>query len=103
MVSDQTELKRPIRVVMFGSGPRLTHDAKQFLCQLEAHPEIVLLEAFCQAEGKTPWAIVKDKNGMGLGRTPLTNIEGGTSTVFEFLNPKKENLHQRVTLRYSPP
>jgi hypothetical protein len=42
------ELDR-IRVVMFGSGPELNPDAKQFLCRLDEHPEIELLGAFCQA------------------------------------------------------
>jgi hypothetical protein len=60
MTAAQPEIKEPIRVVMFGSGPRLTHDAKQFLCRLEAHPEIAFLGAFCQAEAQTFWAIVKD-------------------------------------------
>jgi methionyl-tRNA formyltransferase len=45
---------------MFGSGPRLTHDAKQFLCRLEAHPDIALLGAFCQSEAQTLGAIAKD-------------------------------------------
>ena len=56
----QAELKRPIRVVMFGSGPRLTHDARKFLCRLEDHPEIDLLGAFCQAEAQSLGAIFKD-------------------------------------------
>ena len=60
MTAKQPKLRQPIRVVMFGSGPRLTHDAKQFLCRLEAHPEILFLGAFCQAEARTFWAVVKD-------------------------------------------
>jgi hypothetical protein len=34
---------------MFGSGPALTHDARRFLCRLDAEPDIELLGAFCQA------------------------------------------------------
>jgi folate-dependent phosphoribosylglycinamide formyltransferase PurN len=51
---------RPIRVVMFGSGPVLTHDARQFICRLEAHPQIKLVAAFCQAEGQTWTAVMRD-------------------------------------------
>ena len=60
MTNKQSDLKQPIRVVMFGSGPRLTHDAKQFLCRLEAHPDIEFLGAFCQSEAQTFGAVVKD-------------------------------------------
>lgn len=51
---------KPIPVVMFGSGPALTQDAKKFLCLLENHPGISLLAAFCQADSQTFRAIVKD-------------------------------------------
>jgi len=56
----QDEPKRPIRVVMFGSGPELTYDARQFLYRLEAHPEIELLGAFCQASAQSLGAVIKD-------------------------------------------
>lgn len=48
---------RPIRVVMFGGGPVLERDVKQFLVRLEANPEIELLGAFCQSAGQS-WAEV---------------------------------------------
>jgi hypothetical protein len=51
---------RPIRVIMFGGGPELTHDAKEFLVRLEMHPEIVLLGAFCQSESQSWSSIFKD-------------------------------------------
>lgn len=60
MVVGQLKTTQPIRVVMFGSGPVLTSDAKQFLCRLEDHAEIALLGAFCQAESQSIWAVVKD-------------------------------------------
>lgn len=55
-------LYRPIRVVVFGSGPELTHDAQEFLVRLEQHPDITLLEVFCQsASPSSTWsAILKD-------------------------------------------
>ena len=46
--------------MIFGSGPELGPDAKQFLCKLEAHPEIELLGAFCQAEGQSIGAVFAD-------------------------------------------
>jgi methionyl-tRNA formyltransferase len=45
---------------MFGSGPRLNPDVKQFLCRLEEHPEIELLDAFCQAQSQSSQAIFID-------------------------------------------
>lgn len=50
---DKQVLDRPIRVIMFGSGPELNPDAKQFLCMLEEHPEIEFLGTFCQAESQS--------------------------------------------------
>ena len=57
MSANQIEVNRPIRVVMFGSGPELNQDAKEFLCRLEEHPEIELLGAFCQAPSQSLWAV----------------------------------------------
>ena len=59
-MSSNLPLPRPIRVVMFGSGPELNHDTKQFLCQLEDHPEIELLGAICQAEEQSIAAVFAD-------------------------------------------
>jgi len=47
-------------VVMFGSGPELNPDAKQFLCRLEEHPEIELVGAFCQAQSQSTGAVLAD-------------------------------------------
>lgn len=47
-------------MVMFGSGPELNPDAKQFLCQLEEHREIELLGAFCQANSQSLGAVFAD-------------------------------------------
>jgi folate-dependent phosphoribosylglycinamide formyltransferase PurN len=60
MCANPTELNRPIRVVMFGSGPELNHDAKQFICRLEEHPEIEFLGAFCQAQSQSLRAVFGD-------------------------------------------
>jgi folate-dependent phosphoribosylglycinamide formyltransferase PurN len=45
---------------MFGSGPELNPDAKEFLCRLEEHPEIEFLGAFCQAGSQSLWAVFSD-------------------------------------------
>jgi folate-dependent phosphoribosylglycinamide formyltransferase PurN len=45
---------------MFGGGPELPHDAKEFLSRLETHPEIELLGAICQADSQSWRAIFKD-------------------------------------------
>src|ERR1041385_1571906 len=56
----EIEDNQPIRVVMFGSGPELNRDAKEFLCRLEEHPEIEFLGAFCQAESQSLRAVLMD-------------------------------------------
>jgi hypothetical protein len=38
---------------MFGGGPVLERDVKQFLLRLESHPDIELLAAFCQSAGQS--------------------------------------------------
>jgi folate-dependent phosphoribosylglycinamide formyltransferase PurN len=45
---------------MFGSGPELNHDVKQFLCELEEHREIEFLGAFCQADSQSLTAVFAD-------------------------------------------
>jgi len=59
-VSNNSALNRPIRVVMFGSGPELNPDAKHFLTKLEEHPEIELLGVFCQANSQSLGAVFTD-------------------------------------------
>lgn len=45
---------------MFGSGPELNWDAKQFICRLEEHSEIEFLGAFCQAQSQSLQAVFID-------------------------------------------
>jgi folate-dependent phosphoribosylglycinamide formyltransferase PurN len=56
----QMPLERPIRVVVFGSGPRLNRDVEAFLCRLDAHPEIELLAVICQASSQSFYAVAED-------------------------------------------
>lgn len=60
MAKAQNDLKRIIRVVLFGGGPTLERGVKEFICRLEAHPEIEFLGGFCQSAGQTFWAVVSD-------------------------------------------
>jgi len=50
----------PIRVVVFSSGPAMTHDARRFLCRLEDEPEIDFLGAICQAESTSAVGVARD-------------------------------------------
>lgn len=85
------EPRRPIRVVMFGSGPTLTHDARQFLCRLEAQPEIEFLGAFCQAESQSLAAIVKDLwRRRGVLALPLLVAWLASGAVRFLLRPRQE-------------
>jgi methionyl-tRNA formyltransferase len=95
-------LNRSIRVIMFGSGPVLTHDARLFLCRLEAHPEIELLAAFCQAESQTFVAVAKDLwRRRGLLAAPLLVawIANGISRFL--LSPRAEMEMTRSLARMS--
>jgi methionyl-tRNA formyltransferase len=56
----QYELKRPIRVVLFGGGPVLERGVKRFICRLEKNPEIEFLGGFCQSRSQSFWAVTAD-------------------------------------------
>ena len=60
MSEKQPLRSRPIRVVMFGSGPDLNHDAQEFLYRLVLHPEIELAGAFFQAQSRSLRAVMTD-------------------------------------------
>jgi len=104
-VSTDQALNRPIRVVMFGSGPELNPDAKQFLCKLEEHPEIELLGAFCQAEGQSTAAVFTDLwRRRGLLSVPLFAVgffKQGIRYVFDpneyfIFKYKLKNMENRI-------
>ena len=89
-------LNRPIRVVMFGSGPELNRDAKQFLCKLEEHPEIELLGAFCQAQSQAVSAVLTDLwKRMGPLALPLFAVWILNKVVRFVLHPREEITLQR--------
>lgn len=76
---------------MFGSGPELNPDAKQFLCRLDEHPEIELLGAFCQAQAQSLDAIFMDLwKRRGVLALPLFAMWGlGKATRF-LAHPREE-------------
>ena len=96
MCANQVEMNRPIRVVMFGSGPELNRDAKQFVCRLEEHPEIEFLGAFCQAQSHSLWAVFIDlwKRRSWLA-IPLFAISGINKAIGFLLHPREEIALQR--------
>ena len=96
MSANPLEMDRPIRVVMFGSGPALNQDAKQFLCRLEEHPEIKFLGAFCQAESQSMRAVFIDlwKRRRWLA-FPLFAISVINKGVHFLLHPREEITLQR--------
>jgi len=92
-------LDRPIRVIMFGSGPELNPDAKQFLCMLEEHPEIEFLGAFCQAESQSLGAVFADLwKRRGLLALPLFGMWILNKAVRFLTRPRKE-IQLRQSLR----
>jgi folate-dependent phosphoribosylglycinamide formyltransferase PurN len=55
-----TEPAAQIQVVLFTGGPVLQRDVKEFICRLERQPAIAFLGAFCQSDGQTFRAVVRD-------------------------------------------
>jgi folate-dependent phosphoribosylglycinamide formyltransferase PurN len=59
MVAAQVSLDRPIRVVLFTSGPGLTPEVSRFLLRLERDAGVQLLGIFCQADQRR-FAVIRD-------------------------------------------
>lgn len=98
-MSDKQALDRPIRVVMFGSGPELNPDAKQFLCMLEEHSEIELLGAFCQADSQSLSAVIMDLwKRRGLLALPLF-VMWILNKVFRYIAQPRKEIKLRQNLK----
>lgn len=97
-MSAEEGLNRPIRVVMFGSGPELNPDVKQFLCKVEEHPEIVLLGAFFQADAQSIFAVIADLwNRRGLLSFPLFIVWLLNKAARILIHPREEvALHRKL-------
>lgn len=98
MSNEQPAHERPLRVVMFGSGPVLAPDVRRFLCRLEAHPEIELLGAFCQAESRSFWAVVRNlQQRRGVLALPLL-FQWMATSVAPFITQPREEVALRRAL-----
>ena len=96
MSANQIEGNRPIRVVMFGSGPELNQDAKHFIWRLEEHPEIEFLGAFCQARSRSLWAVFTDLwNRRSWLAFPLFAISIINKALRFILHPREEIAFER--------
>ena len=84
-----------IAVVMFGSGPVLTPDARRFLIRLDADPGIELVAAFCQAEASSLRAVFADLvRRRGVLALPLFGLFLGRG-VWSLLRRPRETLAER--------
>jgi folate-dependent phosphoribosylglycinamide formyltransferase PurN len=87
----ELDKQRPIRVVMFGGGPVLTRDIKEFIFRLVHHSEIELVGVFCQAESlsiKASWRDLWKRRGVLAFPLFLARIL--SSLMAKMNDPKKE-------------
>jgi hypothetical protein len=95
-VGQTIKLKRANGKLVFGTGT--DPKADPFVVRIRYAIDGDQITYAVEAE---PWAIVRDRNGIGLGRTPLpTQGAAAGKTVFELVNPQ-QGLRLRITLRYS--
>ena len=89
----------PIRVVVFGSGPELNLDVKQFLCRLEEESEIELLGVFCQAEAQSLAAVFRDLwKRRGMLALPLFLV-WNISKAGQFLLHPADDIRLRLNIK----
>lgn len=92
-------MAQPFRVIMFGTGPVLTHEARRFLCRLETEPEVELVGAFCQAGTSGAWGVIADlwrRRGVLAVPLLLARLAGGG---LRFLRGPSEELRLRRKIR----
>jgi serine/threonine-protein kinase len=95
-VGQTIKLKRANGKLVFGTGT--DPKADPFVVRIRYAIDGDQITYAVEAE---PWAIVRDRNGIGLGRPPLpTQGAAAGKTVFELVNPQ-QGLRLRITLRYS--
>jgi folate-dependent phosphoribosylglycinamide formyltransferase PurN len=76
MSENELVLNRPIRVVVFSSGPLLERGVKLFLCRLIQHPEIELLGVFVQSKSRSYSYVIKELLGRrGFLAAPLLGLQ----------------------------
>ncbi len=87
----QEAIKRPIRVVVFSSGPVLEPDLKQFLIRLETHPDIALQGVLCRARFEKPRGMIRDVwRRRGWMAVPLLGLDLLRSMCRWLCHPHKE-------------
>jgi folate-dependent phosphoribosylglycinamide formyltransferase PurN len=89
---------RPIRVVVFTSGPTLGREVAVFLARLEEHPEIELTACYCQSDGQSIsdlWANYWKRRRI-LAIPLLLNLWLGNA--FHWLSHPKQELGLRRTI-----
>lgn len=94
---------RPIRVVVFSSGPVMTHDARRFVCRLDDEPEIELAGVFCQAESTSVAGVLRDLvRRRGVLAAPLFVLWTGSGVLRWVRNPPAEAALRRHLRRLAP-
>lgn len=98
MAAATSDLKPPIRVVVFTGGPTLRHSVRRFLVQLDEHPQIDLLDVYCQSQGTTLAATTRDLwRRRRLLAVPLVLLHVAGEVVRYLRAPRKESeLNRKV-------
>jgi folate-dependent phosphoribosylglycinamide formyltransferase PurN len=100
MSKDNIGINRPIRVVVFSSGPRMEQGVKRFLYMLAGHSEIELQGVFIQSKGRTFSYVVKELwRRRGLLAVPLFLLQTMKSAGEFMANPRIEQEMRRLIAR----
>jgi folate-dependent phosphoribosylglycinamide formyltransferase PurN len=80
MLEGQSDLGRPIRVVLFCGGPTLDRAVVRFVTLLESQPEIKFVAGFCETQAQTMTAVIRDRlkrrGALGLGLLLVEALRG---------------------------
>ena len=95
-VSNVIRLKSPAGTIQIGSGKDTEADPFTVKVRYRTDGRIIYYSI-----DSTPWATVHGAGGIALGRTPLADQRGDSSSVFDLVNPKT-GLRQRITIRFMP-
>jgi folate-dependent phosphoribosylglycinamide formyltransferase PurN len=91
MPEERAELSRPIRVVLFCGGPTLDRAVVRFVSRLESQAEIEFVGGFCQTNGQSLKAVVRDRlKRRGLLGPALLLAEALQATARVLAHPRAE-------------
>jgi len=92
------EVERPIRVVVFTSGPLLERGVQQFLDRLEAHPQIALLACLAQSKLRSRRAVYASLwRRRGFLAAPILLAQWASAAWRFIRSPRREmNLRRRL-------